>query len=80
MIKTSIIVPKHAIDHCGWDQAFCNAVTRWERTEWAKYLRKHGTIINVEHLFDDLDVFQITWNLPPVRETWFRFKFPSRVD
>ncbi len=78
MIRTLLRVERKDIDTKGKDRAFIETLTDWEILPWIKYLRKYGKIINVEHYVESeyyTDTYQLTWELPAERETWFYINY-----
>lgn len=78
MIRTLLRVERKDIDTKGKVLALSETLTSWEILPWIKYLRNYGKIINVEHYVESeyyTEMYQLTWELPPERETWFYINY-----
>lgn len=78
MIRTLLRVERKDIDTKGKDLAFSETLASWEILPWVKYLRNYGKVINIEHYVESeyyTDTYQLTWELPAERETWFYINY-----
>lgn len=84
MIKTVVRVPQEDIIKLGQSAAFAAVLVEWEALSWVKYLREHGTIVAVQCCADlepfYTDTYELTWELPPERETWFYLNYSEQKE
>jgi hypothetical protein len=83
MIKTKLRVEHELIAKMGKQDAVNISLNEWNILPWIRYLREHGTVKDIQYYRASdfyTDTYELFWELPPERETWFYLKFNDEFN